>query len=135
MSIDWFQSVALRYDVLRKPLGLRFIPQDLIGEKQERVFGIFIYDLLVSTANCVVSVNSVKVRQVATRSDFQNLSIGTLLVQNIEEKMSGEGIANIEMHARKVSLNFYKKMGYSIVGDEFSEVGIPHFKINKDFSS
>lgn len=135
MSIDWYQSVALRYDVLRKPLGLKFQSQELLGEIKERVFGFFVGDLLVCTANCQISDNTVKVRQVATRNDFQNLGIGSLLIRKIEEKLSCEGITRIEMHARKVSLNFYKKLGYSVTGDEFLEVKIPHFKIYKSILS
>lgn len=135
MSIDWFQSVALRYELLRKPLGLEFTPQELFGEKQEIVFGVFKGDLLVSTANCILSEKCVKIRQVATRYDFQRLGVGMFLINGIEAYFFNNGIVRIEMNARKSSLDFYKKIGYLTTGNEFFEVGIPHLKIYKTFLS
>jgi len=35
------------------------------------------------------------------------------------------------MHARKTAIGFYEKSGYSVIGDEFTEVGIPHFEMVK----
>jgi len=36
------------------------------------------------------------------------------------------------MHARKTALGFYEKLGYNVVGDEFTEVTIPHFVMEKN---
>jgi len=134
-SINWIQSIALRYEILRKPLSLMFNSEELFKESQERVFGVFIGELLVSTANCVLLDNCVKARQVATLGEYQNLGIGTYLISNIEKEIQNMGVARIEMNARKESLNFYLKIGYSTIGTEFIEVGIPHYKIYKNFSS
>ncbi|MBD0374701.1 MAG: GNAT family N-acetyltransferase, partial [Flavisolibacter sp.] len=35
------------------------------------------------------------------------------------------------MHARNPVIEFYKKCGYTIVGEEFFEVGIAHHKMQK----
>jgi predicted GNAT family N-acyltransferase len=35
------------------------------------------------------------------------------------------------MHARKHAIGFYEKMGYKVKGDEFEEVTIPHFLMEK----
>jgi predicted GNAT family N-acyltransferase len=35
------------------------------------------------------------------------------------------------MHARKNSIGFYEKMGYAIASDEFTEVTIPHYVMEK----
>jgi predicted GNAT family N-acyltransferase len=35
------------------------------------------------------------------------------------------------MHARKDAIGFYEKQGYKISGDEFTEVTIPHFVMEK----
>ena len=134
-SINWIQSIALRYEILRKPLSLMFNSEELFKESQERVFGVFIGELLVSTANCVLLDNCVKARQFATLGEYQNLGIGTYLISNIEKEIQNMGVARIEMNARKESLNFYLKIGYSTIGTEFIEVGIPHYKIYKNFSS
>jgi predicted GNAT family N-acyltransferase len=41
------------------------------------------------------------------------------------------GIHYIELHARKSVVNFYIKLGYSMIVEEFIEVGIPHYKMFK----
>jgi len=38
------------------------------------------------------------------------------------------------MHARDPVLNFYKKCGYEIYGEQFFEVGIGHHKMQKVLS-
>ncbi|MEJ7682070.1 MAG: GNAT family N-acetyltransferase [Segetibacter sp.] len=35
------------------------------------------------------------------------------------------------MHARKSAVGFYEKLGYKIVGDEFLELNIPHYIMEK----
>jgi hypothetical protein len=35
------------------------------------------------------------------------------------------------MHARKTALGFYEKLGYSRQGEEFTEVTIPHYIMEK----
>jgi predicted GNAT family N-acyltransferase len=45
--------------------------------------------------------------------------------------ISSRRFSKIILNARKVALPFYLKSGYVIQGDEFEEVGIPHFKMSK----
>jgi predicted GNAT family N-acyltransferase len=35
------------------------------------------------------------------------------------------------MHARKTATGFYEKLGYKIVGKEFTELNIPHYNMEK----
>jgi len=34
--------------------------------------------------------------------------------------------------ARKTAVDFYKKVGYKVVSDEFIEITIPHYKMEKN---
>ncbi|MBK6878814.1 MAG: GNAT family N-acetyltransferase [Ignavibacteria bacterium] len=43
-----------------------------------------------------------------------------------------KGFERIVMHARDSAVPFYEKLGYSKVGDMFTEVTIPHFKLFKN---
>jgi predicted GNAT family N-acyltransferase len=36
------------------------------------------------------------------------------------------------MHARKNALGFYEKMGYKLFGEEFEEITIPHYVMEKE---
>jgi predicted GNAT family N-acyltransferase len=42
------------------------------------------------------------------------------------------GYKVLHMHARKSAVGFYKKLGYEVVGDEFEEVTIPHYEMQKN---
>jgi predicted GNAT family N-acyltransferase len=41
------------------------------------------------------------------------------------------GYKKLCMHARKTAVGFYQKLGYGIAGEEFVEVTIPHFIMEK----
>jgi len=41
------------------------------------------------------------------------------------------GYKKIIMHARKTAIGFYEKLGYTVTGNEFTEVSIPHYVMEK----
>ena len=49
-----------------------------------------------------------------------------MMTQEFEAESIRRGYTRIYMHARAVALEFYKKQGYEIFGDEFIEATIPH---------
>lgn len=126
------QSVGLRFDVLRRPLGLDFDPEDLKKEetefhvaavRQNFIGGILLIKLLSDTV--------AKFRQVAVDPDLQHAGIGKKMNAFAEQFCIEKGIQRIELHARKTAVEFYLKNGYSISGEEFTEVGITHLKMFK----
>jgi len=44
------------------------------------------------------------------------------------------GCSKFELHARDTAVRFYEKMNYTTVGEKFTEVGIPHYKMEKKLS-
>jgi predicted GNAT family N-acyltransferase len=42
------------------------------------------------------------------------------------------GYRRLTMHARKSALGFYEKSGYKVCSDEFEEVTIPHYVMEKE---
>jgi ribosomal protein S18 acetylase RimI-like enzyme len=67
----------------------------------------------------------------ATEED-QGKGFGKLLLQKAERILSDKGIQIIWCNARINAMEFYKKLGYQVMGKEFevAEVG-PHFKMYK----
>jgi predicted GNAT family N-acyltransferase len=131
-SVWYALSVALRYDVLRKPLGLHFTAEQLSVEEKEyhiaylengEVLGIL---LLVPKENGVI-----KMRQVAVAEKMQGKGIGQLMVQFSESFAREKGFTTMDLNARKTAVPFYLKMNYTQVGDEFTEVTIPHYRMVK----
>lgn len=128
----YHQSVALRDDVLRKPLGIQYSDADLQAESNQ-------HHLALLDESCVVAIllmkpiNSkrVKMRQVAVKPNYQGRGLGKELVRYSEEWSVKNNYEVVELHARQVAVNFYLQNQYEVVSDEFMEVGIPHFKMRK----
>jgi len=142
-SNRYFQMLALRYDVLRKPLGLHFSQSDLlpdqnsihfVGVENKQVLACLILSPKndIDTLDLNASASKVyKMRQVAVQSQLQGTGIGKKLVQFVEIEAKKMGITHFELNARKSAVPFYLTLNYSIEGEEFEEVGIPHLKMKK----
>ena len=124
--------VDLRYNILRKPLGLIFTDDELEKEKEDILIGCFDDDKL--EACCMLTETSPKtlrLRQMAVISGLQGKGMGRALLQFAENLAYDRGYKKITMHARKTAVGFYEKLGYHIAGKEFEEVTIPHFVMEK----
>ena len=124
-------SVRLRDEVLRQPLGLSFAPKDLAQEWDKIHFGCFTDGgFLVATLILVaLDDETVKMRQVAVDPHYQKKGIGTFLVKESERLARSKGFKKMTLHAREEAVPFYEKLKYRRVGKRFEEVGIPHFKM------
>ena len=131
-SREYQQMVQLRDDILRKPLGLHFTPEELESEKQNLMMGAFEDD---SMLGCCMLVEeepyTVRLRQMAVINDLQGKGVGTALMNFAENLARDRGYKKITMHARKNAIGFYEKLGYRKVGKEFEEITIPHYVMEK----
>jgi predicted GNAT family N-acyltransferase len=130
---DYDASVALRFEVLRKPLGLSYSVEQLSEEWSDLHLASFdaaenMVGILLLTP---LNESEVKMRQVAIVPDQQGRGLGGKLVEASEELAKSLEFKKITLHARDTAVPFYLCLGYYIVGDQFEEVGIPHFKMEK----
>jgi predicted GNAT family N-acyltransferase len=77
--------------------------------------------------------NDLKMRQVAVANKYRRNKVGARMVAWAEAKAIEMGKEKMILHARDSALDFYISLGYSIVGDQFEEVGIPHHLMEKSF--
>ena len=131
-SHEYRQMVKLRDDILRKPLGLGFTPQELESEKDNMLIAAFEEDEILG---CCMRVEenpeTVRLRQMAVLNDLQGKGIGRALMGFAENIARDRGYKVLSMHARKNALGFYEKMGYKVASNEFTEVTIPHYVMEK----
>ena len=131
-SDEYKQMVDLRYNMLRKPLGLSFSEDELAREKDDILICCFDDDKLEGC--CLLTEagrKSFRLRQMAVISGLQGKGIGKVLIQFAENISRDRGYNKIMMHARKTAVGFYEKFGYRKSGDEFDELGIPHYYMEK----
>lgn len=130
---NYLQMVELRLQLLRKPLGLSFTPEELEKEKSDILLGCFEEDKL--EACCIlteVDPSTVRLRQMAVGVALQGKGIGRVLMNFAENIARDRKYSRLTMHARKSAVGFYEKSGYRICSDEFTEVTIPHFVMEKE---
>jgi ribosomal protein S18 acetylase RimI-like enzyme len=131
-SREYQQMVQLRDDILRKPLGLHFTPEELESEKQNLMMGAFEDDSMLGCCMLVEEEpHTVRLRQMAVINDLQGKGVGTALMNFAENLARDRGYKKITMHARKNAIGFYEKLGYKKVGKEFEEITIPHYVMEK----
>ncbi len=131
-SVEYQQMIDLRNEILRKPLGLYFDPEELNREKADVLIGAFEEDKLIGC--CLITRGegkSCRLRQMAVSRNVQKKGIGASLMTFAENIARDKGYETLTMHARKSALGFYEKFGYRVVGDEFYEVTIPHYSMEK----
>jgi len=132
-SPEYRQMIDLRMHVLRKPLGLSFTEEELEKEKSDILIGCFDEDKLEGC--CLLTETGqgeVRLRQMAVISGLQGKGLGRALMQFAENIARDRGYKKITMHARKTAIGFYEKLGYKTTGNEFVEVTVPHFTMEKN---
>lgn len=126
------QVLALRNEILRRPLGLDLYEEDLSEEKNQYIIVALEHQKVLACLMIQIEdKDTVKLRQMAVDTKIQKKGLGSTLMQYAETFCSLNEYNNIVLHARKTAILFYEKLGYTIVGHEFLEVGIPHLKMQK----
>lgn len=126
------QVIDLRQRVLREPLGLDIRNDDLAAETEQI---IFIYEEDGVVKGCVLlqqyDADTFKLRQMAVDSSEQGKGIGMELINAADTYAVNFMKTRIILHARETAIPFYEKLGYEVYGEPFTEVGLPHRKMEK----
>ncbi len=131
-SIEYMKTVELRDKILRKPLGLKFSSEQLEKEFSDIHITSFIdKDIIGCLILSPIDKNTIQMRQVAIDDNYQGEQIGTTMVKYSEEYAKKYGYKKIILHSREVSVGFYKKLDYNIIGDRFIEIGLQHWIMEK----
>ena len=131
-SKEYQEMLNLRYEVLRKPLGIDFTPEQLEKEKDDILIGAFDEDELIGCCILTPMNNStVKLGQMAVLNNLQGKGIGESLITFAENLAADKSFKTIVMHARDSAIGFYERFGYSVRGDGVLIVNTPHHLMEK----
>jgi predicted GNAT family N-acyltransferase len=130
---EYDETVQLRDKILRRPLGLVFSEEQLAEEYADFHLAAYTNDWLLRGCLVLTPKNdkTLKMRQVAVDEAVQKTGVGQQLVAASEALGRVRGFDIMELNARETAVPFYQKLDYSVVGERFEEVGIPHFKMTK----
>jgi N-acetylglutamate synthase-like GNAT family acetyltransferase len=129
---EYTLMLNLRNEILRKPLNLIFDKSELEKERDDILIGAFEEKKLLGC--CLLTrmdKDCVRLRQMAVQNNLQGKGIGASMMNYAENVARDAGFKVLIMHARKTAVGFYEKLGYTIAGEEFFEVSIPHLIMEK----
>ena len=130
---EYQEMIDLRFNILRKPLGLVFTDEELEKEKNDILIGCFDDGKLEACCMLTqIAPKTLRLRQMAVTSGLQGKGMGRAIMQFAENIAYDRGYRKISMHARKTAIGFYEKLGYNVTGSEFLEVTIPHYVMEKE---
>ena len=134
-SDDYEQMIQLRLSQLLEPIG---VPASYIKKENEKT------DILIGTFEdeeiigcCILTQiddEVIQLRQMAVRSNYRGKGIGGAIIEFAEQVAKENRFSILRMHARDPVIDFYKKCGYKIYGEQFFEVGMGHHKMQKQLS-
>ena len=131
-SPEYEQMKELRWTVLLNPINVPASYIDPEREKNDLLVAAFEGEQMIGC--CILSKRDEKklqVRQMAVDTKSQGTGVGTAIIVYCEEVAKERGFEVLMMHSRDVVIPFYEKCGYTIVSDQFFEVGIAHHVMEK----
>ncbi|MDP2238552.1 MAG: GNAT family N-acetyltransferase [Burkholderiales bacterium] len=64
--------------------------------------------------------------RMAVLREWRGMGVGSTILSTLLELARQDGLRTIRLNAQTHALDFYARHGFTIVGDEFMEAGIPH---------
>lgn len=129
----YLQELELRRRILREPLGLDLTVDDRADDARSIHLGVFEEGAMLG---CLLltprSAFQVQMRQVAVVEGRRGEGLGRMLVEASESRARERGFVALTAHARDTAVEFYRKLGYSVVGEPFVEVTVPHRTVRKE---
>ena len=126
------ELVAFRRRILRTPLGLDFTAGQLAAERADIHIAAYLQGEL---GGCVILTDVdgsiLKLRQMAVHPDYQGRGLGVRILAFAERLAAERGYRDVVLHARESAVRFYDRAGYTVTGEVFTEVTIPHRRMVK----
>ncbi len=123
-EINTEDTYPIRLEELRKNMSLPF---EFDGDFDQETFhlGLFYEGQLVSvvsfmkTKHHLLNGEQYQLRGMATKEKFQGKGFGKILVEKSEAILIDKNINFVWCNAREIALDFYKKIGFNIIGNSF----------------
>ncbi|MDD2198803.1 MAG: GNAT family N-acetyltransferase [Bacteroidales bacterium] len=87
-------------------------------------FLLLIKEKPIATARILQKDEGIKLERFAVIKDYRGAGLGRLLMEFITKHCNAE---DIFFHSQDGAVEFYKQMGYCIIGEAFYEAGIKHY--------
>lgn len=131
---EWNDYYDLRYRILRKPLDQPLGSEHNEGDATGIHFALYDHDQLKAIARLDQSDEHIaQVRFVAVESNQQGMGYGRMIMEATEQEARKRGDIKMILHARDYAVDFYLKLGYTLIEPSHKLFGIlQHFLMSKN---
>lgn len=132
-SSEWKEYYALRYEVLRKPLGQPEGSERTEQDDSGIHFALFIHGQIKAIAKLdFIDSENAQVRFVAVSNKDAGKGLGKQIMLHIENYAREKNIKQLILHARENAVPFYKRINYSLVKKSHLLFGqVQHYLMEK----
>ncbi len=85
----------------------------------------------IGTARLIPQENQGKIGRVAILKEFRGLGLGFKIMEAIIDQAEKLSYASLNLSAQVYAVQFYEKLGFVVMGDEYLEDGEPHINMIK----
>ena len=78
-----------------------------------------------------IDADTAKIERLAVLSEYRKQGVGKRLMESALFTIARQNKSTAIVHAQAYIAQLYQQLGFSIVGDKFTEAGIPHVKMIK----
>lgn len=139
---EYEQYYHLRWKILRAPWHQ---PEGSeIDDIEEQCFHLMVIDTNSENKTTVIGVarlqynsdTEAQIRYMAVAREYERQGIGRELIKAMEQRAKKSSHKNIVLDAREPAVNFYNKLGYSVIEKSYLLFGeIQHFRMIKELET
>jgi predicted GNAT family N-acyltransferase len=133
---EWLANFAVRYAVLRAPLGMPLGSENDSLDEQgsaSQHMALFVDGELVATGRLDVLGHGIgQVRYMAVVASHRGQGFGHQVLAQLETAAKAGGMSQMVLNARENAIGFYEQAGYECIASLGNVIsGIPHFRMEK----
>ena len=109
------------------------VPAELEWDELDEVsthFYLTCNDIPVGTVRLAVFDSEIgKIGRMAILKEYRRNGFGKVIMENIINYAKQNKIKKLVLASQSYITEFYEKLGFKVIGDEFLDANIPHFKM------
>jgi predicted GNAT family N-acyltransferase len=78
-----------------------------------------------------VEATTARIERVAVLESHRGEGLGASVMETAESRVREQGATSAFLHGQLRVAEFYERLGYEVVGEQFEEAGIPHVEMVK----
>jgi predicted GNAT family N-acyltransferase len=126
------EIAALRTRVFVEEQGVPpEIEQDAADDDAVHVLSRDDAGAVVATGRLLVRGRTAGIGRMAADASVRGQGHGAAVLEELHRQAVLRGVTEIELHAQVNARGFYERAGYTAVGEEYEEAGIPHVTMRR----